>query len=266
MKIKKLLAAALAAVCVCSLAACGSGSSDSAASSAAEESGSAAVTTIEAGKLYMGTNAQFPPYEYYEGDKIIGIDAEIMEAIAGKLGLTLEIVDMDFSSIVTSVQTGKIDVGAAGMTVTEERLENVNFSESYATGVQVIIVPEGSDIKSAADLEGALIGCQEATTGYMYCCEDYGEENVIPYNNGATAVQALKDGKIDCVVIDKQPAISYVEANPGLQILDTEYVVEHYAIAVSKDNPALLDAINAVLTEMINDGTIQSILDKYIKA
>ncbi len=272
MKMKKVIAAALAAVCVCSLAACGgSGSSDSQASSAASSAASAAsadagFTTIEEGKLYMGTNAQFPPYEYYEGDKIVGIDAEIMEAIAGKLGLTLEIVDMDFSAIVTSVQTGKVDVGCAGMTVTEERLENVNFTDSYATGIQVIIVPEDSGIASKDDLQGALIGCQEATTGYSYCCDDYGEDNVIPYNNGATAVQALKDGKIDCVVIDKQPAIAFVEANEGLKILETEYMVENYAIAVSKDNPALMEAINEVLVEMINDGTVQSILDKYIKA
>ena len=267
---KKIFAIILAAAFSLSLAACGgSGSSstdEGGGQASAASSAEAEFQTIEPGKLDMGTNAQFPPYEYYEGEKIVGIDAEIMEAIAGKLGLTLEIVDMDFAAIVTSVQSGKIDVGAAGMTVTEERLENVNFTESYAVGVQVIIVPEDSEIASVEDLAGKLIGCQEATTGYIYCCDDFGEENVIPYNNGATAVQALKDGKIDCVVIDKQPAISFVEKNPGLKILDTAYTEENYAIAVSKDNPALMEAINKVLVEMINDGTVQSILDKYITA
>jgi len=213
----------------------------------------------------MGTNAAFPPYEYYEGQKIVGIDAEIVGTIAEKLGLTLEIVDMDFGSIITSVQTGKIDIGAAGMTVTEERLQNVNFTDSYSTGIQVVIVKEDSDaVKSLDDLDGALIGCQEATTGYIYCCDDYGEDNVIAYTNGPTAVKALVDGKVDCVVIDKQPALAFVAANDGLAILDTEYVVEDYAIAVSKDNEPLLDAINAVLKEMIADGTVQTILDKYI--
>ncbi|MCC8161694.1 MAG: ABC transporter substrate-binding protein [Lachnospiraceae bacterium] len=236
---------------------------------AAEESEEAAeVTTVTEGVLTMGTNAAFPPYEYYDGDVVVGIDAEIAEALAEKLGLTLEIVDMDFSSIITSVQSGKIDVGIAGMTVTDERLENVNFTDSYATGVQVIIVPEGSDITSVDDLsnEDLLIGVQEGTTGHIYCSDDYGEDRVIAYTNGATAVQALLQGKVDCVVIDQQPALAYVEANEGLAILDTEYVIEEYAIAVSKDNEALLDALNAALAELTADGTVQSILDTYITA
>ena len=219
----------------------------------------------------MGTNAAFPPYEFYEGDTVVGIDAEMAQAIAEKLGMTLEIVDMDFSSIITSVQTGKVDIGVAGMTVTEERLQNVNFTTSYSTGVQVIIVPEDSAIVDVDGLEGALIGCQEGTTGYLYCSDTpenggYGEENVVAYTNGATAVQALVQGKVDCVVIDQQPAINFVEANPGLKILDTEFVVEDYAIAVSKDNEALMTAINGAVEELIADGTVQAILDKYIKA
>ncbi len=236
---------------------------------AVEESEEVAeVTTVTEGVLTMGTNAAFPPYEYYDGDVVVGIDAEIAEALAEKLGLTLEIVDMDFSSIITSVQSGKIDVGIAGMTVTEDRLENVNFTDSYATGVQVIIVPEGSDITSVDDLsnEDLLIGVQEGTTGHIYCSDDYGEDRVIAYTNGATAVQALLQGKVDCVVIDQQPALAFVEANEGLAILDTEYVIEEYAIAVSKDNEALLDALNAALAELTADGTVQSILDTYITA
>jgi ABC-type amino acid transport substrate-binding protein len=290
---KKLVAVLLAGAMCFSLAACGSGAADETVTSdaeaaveettdeteAAEDETAAAdteetadtaaageVTTATEGVLTMGTNAAFPPYEYYEGDAIVGIDAEVAQAIAEKLGLTLEIVDMDFGSIITAVQTGKVDVGIAGMTVEPDRLENVDFTDSYATGVQVVIVPEGSEIASVDDLEGKLIGVQESTTGWQYCTEDYGDENVIPYPNGATAVQALMDGKVDCVVIDQQPALSFVEANEGLTILDTEYAVEDYAIAVSKDNTGLKDAINTALNELIEDGTVQGILDKYISA
>ena len=284
---KKLIALLLAGVMCASLAACGSKTEEPAPPAEAEapaedtetpaedaetpaeteapaESGE--FTTVTEGILTMGTNAAFPPYEFYDGEDIVGIDAEIAGLLAEKLGLTLEIVDMDFSTIVTSVQTGGVDIGLAGMTVTEERLENVNFTDSYATGVQVIIVKEDSDIASVDDLEGKLIGVQEGTTGYQYCSEDYGEENVLAYTNGATAVQNLVQGAVDCVVIDEQPALSFVEANEGLKILDTEYVIEDYAAAVSKENTALLDALNAALKELQEDGSIQKILDKYIKA
>lgn len=285
---KKLAAVFLAGIMCASLAACGSSAADDAASTdtqtaaeetaeetaddaaAADTEGETAeageVTTVTEGILTMGTNAAFPPYEYYEGDTVVGIDAEIAQAIAEKLGLTLEIVDMDFNSIITAVQSGKVDVGIAGMTVEPDRLENVDFTDSYATGVQVVIVTEDSEIASVDDLEGKLIGTQEGTTGWSYCSEDYGDDMVIPYTNGATAVQALLDGKVDCVVIDQQPALSFVEANEGLKILETEYAVEDYAIAVSKDNTALRDAINTALNELIEDGTVQGILDKYITA
>ena len=285
---KKLAAVFLAGIMCASLAACGSSAADDAASTdtqtaaeetaeetaddaaAADTEGETAeageVTTVTEGILTMGTNAAFPPYEYYEGDTVVGIDAEIAQAIAEKLGLSLEIVDMDFNSIITAVQSGKVDVGIAGMTVDPERLENVDFTDSYATGVQVVIVTEDSEIASVDDLEGKLIGVQEGTTGWSYCSEDYGDDMVIPYTNGATAVQALLDGKVDCVVIDQQPALSFVEANEGLKILETEYAVEDYAIAVSKDNTALRDAINTALNELIEDGTVQGILDKYITA
>lgn len=264
---KKLIALLLAGAMCVSMMACGAKEEAPAETEApAEEEADGSFTTVTEGVLTMGTNAAFPPYEFYEGDEIVGIDAEIAAAIAEKLGLTLEIVDMDFGSIVTAVQTGKIDVGIAGMTVTEERLENVNFTTSYATGVQVVIVPEDSDIASIDDLAGKLIGVQESTTGHIYCSDEFGEENVIASTNGATAVQALVQGKVDCVVIDQQPAISFVEANEGLKILETEYAVEDYAIAVSKDNEALTAAIDAALVELIEDGTVQGILDKYIVA
>ena len=226
----------------------------------------AEVTTVEPGVLTMGTNATFPPYEYKDGDDIVGIDAEIAQAMADKLGLKLEIVDMDFDSLIASIQSGKIDMSLAGMTVTEERKQNVDFTDSYATGVQVIIVKDDSDIASVDDLQDKLIGVQQGTTGHLYCADDFGEDHVNALPNGATAVQALLQGKVDCVVIDQEPAKAFVEANEGLKILDTAYTTEDYAAAVSKDNPELTAALNKALQELKDDGTIQGILDKYIKA
>jgi polar amino acid transport system substrate-binding protein len=222
--------------------------------------------------LSMGTNAQFPPYEYYENNAITGIDAEIAGAIADKLGMELKIEDMEFDSIIPAVKGGKVDMGMAGMTVIDERLKEVNFSTSYATGVQAIIVKEGSPITSVDDLFGDsnyTIGVQLATTGDLYSTwdiEDEGLGTVDRYDKGADAVMALVDGKVDCVIIDNEPAKKFVEANEGLMILDTEYAVEDYAIAVAKDNQELLDQINAALDELIADGTVQKIIDKYIGA
>ena len=162
----------------------------------------AEVTTVEPGVLTMGTNAAFPPYEYKDGDDIVGIDAEIAQAMADKLGLKLEIVDMDFDSLIASIQSGKVDMSLAGMTVTEARKQNVDFTDSYATGVQVIIVKDDSDIASVDDLQDKLIGVQQGTTGHLYCADDFGEDHVNALPNGATAVQALLQGKVDCVVID----------------------------------------------------------------
>lgn len=168
-------------------------------------------------EIHMATNAQFPPYEYYDGDKIVGIDAEMAAAIADKLGMKLVIDDMEFDSIITSVQTGKSDFGMAGMTVTEDRLKNINFSTSYATGIQSIIVPENSEITSVDDLfaEGAdyLVGTQKGTTGDIYAEGDFGADRVMKYASGNEAVQALITGKVDCVIIDNEPAKAYVAAN-----------------------------------------------------
>ena len=237
------------------------------AGSTAEAAAAADFTTVEDGKLHLATTATFPPYESIADDGTFeGIDVDIADKIAEKLGLELVVDDMEFGSIITSVQTGKEDIAMAGLTVTDERKQNVDFSDSYATGVQVVIVPEDSDIKSIDDLQGKLIGCQESTTGYAYCSDDYGEDMVTAFPSGTNAVQALLTGKIDAVVIDKQPAEAYVAQNEGLKILDTEYVTENYAIGVSKDNTALRDAVNNALKELIDDGTVQAILDQYIKA
>ncbi|MBR6258905.1 MAG: amino acid ABC transporter substrate-binding protein [Oscillospiraceae bacterium] len=233
----------------------------------------AGFTTANAGKLTMATNAAFPPYEYIEGNKIVGIDAEICAAIAEKLGLEPQIDDMEFDSIIMAVKGGKADIGLAGMTVTPERQEEVNFTDSYATGVQVIIVTEDSAITSADDLfaEGAnyTIGVQRNTTGDLYTTwdlEDEGLATIDRYSKGADAVQALKTGKVDCVVIDNEPAKNFVAEVEGLKILDTEYVEEQYAGAMSKDNEALYNAVNDALKELIADGTVQAIIEKYIPA
>ena len=220
--------------------------------------------------LTMGTNASFPPYEFYEDGQIVGIDAEIAAAIAEKLGMELKIDDMEFKAIIPAVTEGKIDFGMAGMTVTEERLQSVNFSETYATGIQAIIVKEGSEITCVDDLcaEGATwkVGVQDATTGDIYCTDDFGEERVSKYAVGADAVEALKAGKVDCVIIDNEPAKAYVAANEGLVLLDSQYAVEDYAIAVALENTELLDKINAALKELIEDGTVAAIIEKYIPA
>ena len=220
--------------------------------------------------LTMGTNASFPPYEFYEDQKIVGIDAEIAQAIADKLGMQLEIADMEFKAIIPAVTEGKIDFGMAGMTVTEERLQSVNFSETYATGIQAIIVKEGSEITSVDDLykEGAAwkIGVQDSTTGDIYCTDDFGEERVSKFPVGADAVEALQTGKVDCVIIDNEPAKAYVAANEGLKVLESQYAVEDYAIAVALNNTELLDKINGALKELIADGTVAAIIAKYIPA
>lgn len=239
---------------------------EAAADEAAPAAAEGGVTTVEEGTLIMATNAYFPPYEFYEGSDIVGIDADIAKAVADKLGLQLRIEDMEFDSIITAVQSGRADMGLAGMTVTEERLQSINFTESYAQGIQVIVVTEDSPIASVDDLTGKKIGVQLATTGDIYCKDDFGEENVEEYNKAADAIMALKSGRVDCVVVDNEPAKSFVASTDGLKILDTEYVTEDYAACISKDNQALLDAVNGALAELKADGTLDSIISTYITA
>lgn len=233
--------------------------------------------TITEGKLVMATNASFPPYEFVGDDgEFAGIDVEIAGLIAEKLGLELEIVDTEFGSIIGGVQGGKYDIGMAGMTVTEERKKSVNFSDSYATGVQAIIVPEGSDIASFDDFfneDGSVkdvkIGVQQDTTGDIYVSDTVenggvGADHVIQYKTGNDAVQALVAGKVSAVIIDNEPAKSYVDSNEGLTILDAVYTEEHYAIAVNLDNAALFEAINNALAELTQEGKIAEVVGKYI--
>lgn len=261
---KKSLALIFAVLMVLALAACGSKDDNT---------------------LVMATNAAFPPYEYYENGEILGIDAEIGKAIADKLGMEFKIEDMEFDAIITAVQSGKADMGLAGMTVTDERKESVNFTDSYATGIQVVIVKDDSPITAADDLfalkeDGQVwtIGVQTNTTGDLYATDDLEkpvDENKQPltptgkverYNKGADAVEALKTGKIDCVIIDNEPAKSFVNANEGLKILDTKYAEEDYAICLAKDKTDLTEKVNKALKELKEDGTVKKIIDKYIPA
>jgi polar amino acid transport system substrate-binding protein len=242
----------------------------------------------------MATNAAFPPYEFKDGDNFAGIDVEIAQAIAEKLGKKLEIADVEFGSIIGGVQEGKYDFAMAGMTVTPKRLESVNFSTTYATGIQVIIVADGSAIESldsifvfyengdpiALQNPDIKVGVQQDTTGDIYSSSDvtgWGlcdvtedgtmtTDRVVRYKTGAEAVAALKSGKVDCVIIDNEPAKSFVAANEGIHILagDNEYAIEDYAICVAKENTALLEQINKALAELTEDGTIAKIIEKYI--
>ena len=254
---KKTIALILSILMLCcSLAACG---------------GEKNSMTIEKGKLIMSTNAAFPPYEMTTDDGgFAGIDIEIAQAIADKLGLELVIDDMDFDGALLAVQQGKSDIVMAGVTVNEKRQKVMDFSVTYSTGIQVVIVKEGSDV-TMDNLGDKLIGTQRGTTGYIYASDTvenggYGEDHVVAYDNGITAVQALMNGQVDAVIIDNAPAQEFIKANPGLTILEGEWAVEDYAIGVGKNNTELLNAINKALEELIADGTVQKIVDKYINA
>ncbi|MBR6383559.1 MAG: basic amino acid ABC transporter substrate-binding protein [Lachnospiraceae bacterium] len=226
---------------------------------------SLAACTSKKDELVMATNAEFPPYEFHEGDKIVGIDVEICQAIADELGKELVIEDMAFDSVITSVYTGKADLGAAGLTITEDRLKNINFSDPYATAAQVIIIKEDSDIASPDDLVGKTIGVQLGTTGDIYA-EDIEDATLERYNKGFEAVQALLQGKIDAVIIDNEPAKVYVSQNDGLKIVDEAFTYEEYAIAIAKDNTKLLDDVNAAIKKLKDSGKLDEIVAKYISA
>ena len=275
-QMKKVLCLALGlAMSLSLLAACSGGSSASPSPSAPAPSASApaesGLTTVEAGKLHMSTNAAFPPYEMVKDDGTFeGIDVEVAGAIAQKLGLELVVDDMGFDAALLAAQNGQSDIVMAGVSVTPDRQEVMDFSDSYATGIQVVIVKEGSDV-TMDNLGEKMIGCQKATTGYLYASDTpenggYGEDHVIAYETGALAVEALKNGQVDCVIIDNEPAKAYVAANEGLTILETPWVEEDYAIGMKKGNTALLEAVNAAMTELKADGTFQAIVDRYITA
>ena len=255
MKKMKLFALALSALlCLTMLAGCGAKPAESQAGTDGKK-----VITV-------ATHAEFPPYEFYENEKIVGIDIEIMQAICDKLGYDMEVVDMAFGSIITAVASGKADVGAAGISKTEDRLKSVNFTEDYATGIQSIIVKEGSPIAGPDDLDGKMIGVQQDTTGDIYGTGKFGDEHIVRYNKGADAVQALITGKCDAVIIDNGPAKVFEAQNEELVVLDTPFEEEQYSFEISYDQPELYEEINGTLKALLEDGTVQTIIDKYISA
>ena len=278
---KKVLALTMAALMAASLTACGGGAkettaadttaADTADTTAAEKteetSAEAAGTEAAGGVLVMATNAEFPPYEYHDGGEIVGIDAEIAKAIADELGMELEIEDIAFDSIIPEITSGKADMGLAGMTVTEDRKQSVDFTDTYAKASQKIIVKEDSAIASPDDLTGVIVGVQQGTTGDIYVSDLEADGTTVErYNKGFEAIQALSQGKIDAVVIDGEPAKTFVAQTEGLKILEESFTDEEYAIAVKKGNTELLEKINGALKTLKDNGTLDEIVAKYIKA
>ena len=302
-KISKLLALILALCMVIALAACSSGDSgntnddeqqnnenenneinepdanepDGEEETTGGDYGDFADALIEPGKLIMVTNASFPPYEMTDdNNNVIGIDPDIAQIIADKLGLELVIDNIDFDAALMAVQEGRADVMLAGMSYNEERDLVMDFSDTYATGYQVIIVREDDDRIAGGNedlmlvdadgnvIEDVQIGVQRGTTGELYCQDSYGVDKVTSLDNGSVAVQALLNGQVDCVVIDIGPAQEYVEATPGLKIVEGAYTIEDYCVGVDEGNTALLEAVNKALNEMLDDGTVEEIMNKYI--
>ena len=277
---KKMLALSMAVLMVASLAGCSSGAKETETTAAASEAGAETAAesegetaaedaeeekTAEGGTLIMGTNATFPPYEYYEGDEIVGIDVEIAQAIGEKLGMEVTGEDMEFDALIPALASNKVDIVAAGMTVTPERQESVNFTDTYATAAQVIIVKQGSDIASSEDLNGKILGVQMGTTGDSLASEIEGAQ-VERFNKYFEAIQSVLQGKIDAVIIDSAPAKAFAEKDENLVILDEALSSEDYAMAINKDNTELLDKVNAAIAELDEEGTLDEIVNKYIPA
>ncbi|MDF2567065.1 MAG: Bacterial extracellular solute-binding protein family 3 [Oscillospiraceae bacterium] len=225
----------------------------------------------KAGKIVMYTNAAFPPFEYREGSNVAGVDVDIANEIAKDIGVTLEIKDVEFETIIGAVQSGKCAFGAAGMTVKPERLEQVDFSTKYVKSKQYLILKKGSTVKTIEDLKGKKVGVQTATTGNLILDDEIsegvlkGNEALKTYDDAIIASQDLIAGRIDAVVIDKLPAESIAKTNEGLQAIEMVYAdgsntEEEYAICVQKGNKELLDSINSTLDKLIKAGKI----DEYV--
>ena len=273
--IKSIVAASAALIMAASVAACGPNAATPSEENNASNGG---VTTSKvtarsldeikkSGVLKVAVFSDKAPFGYIDKDgKNAGYDIVFAERFAKDLGVKVKYTSVDPAARVDVLTSNKVDITLANFTVTDERKNVMDFSDSYATGIQSIIVPEGSDITSPDDLAGKKIGTQRGTTGYIYCSDDFGDDAVVAYDDGLTAVQALNNGQVDAVVIDNAPAKEFVAANPGLVLLDTSYAEEDYAIGMAKGNTALEDAVNAALEELKADGTLQSIVDKYITA
>lgn len=285
--LKKFAALGIAAMMFASLAGCGSSNTQTEAQTTAQTTTSAETTatsgetTAEAteatttageteatgGVLTMATNAEFEPWEFWQGDKIVGIDAEVAQAIADKLGMTLKIEDMAFDAIIPSIATGKADIGMAAITVNDERKVSVDFTNTYAESALVILVKsDNEEIASSEDLPGKKIGVQLGTTGDTTATEIAGEESMERYTSYFEAVQSLKQGKIDAIVIDIAPAKVFLGQNEDIKQVGEPMSQEEYAIAVGKGNEELVEKLNQAIAELKEDGTFDEIVNKYIPA
>lgn len=281
---KNIMAWTAAAIMAASLTACSGGANETTAAdtTAADATTAADTTAADAsaaespgetkaeaagGTLVMATNAEFPPYEYHEGDQVVGIDADIAQAIADQLGMKLEIEDIAFDSVIPEITSGKADIGMAGLTITKDRQQSVDFSDTYAKASQKVIVKDDSTLTSPDDLKGKIVGVQLGTTGDLYVSDLEADGTTVErYNKGFEAVQALSQGKIDAVVIDSEPAKAFVSQTQGLKILDQSFTDEEYAIAVKKGNTELLDKVNGALKTLKENGDLDQIIARYIKA
>lgn len=283
---KNILAWTAAAIMAASLTACSGGANETtaadttaadattttadattAADASAAESPGETKAEAAGGTLVMATNAEFPPYEYHEGDQVVGIDADIAQAIADQLGMKLEIEDIAFDSVIPEITSGKADIGMAGLTITKDRQQSVDFSDTYAKASQKVIVKDDSALTSPDDLKGKIVGVQLGTTGDLYVSDLEADGTTVErYNKGFEAVQALSQGKIDAVVIDSEPAKAFVSQTQGLKILDQSFTDEEYAIAVKKGNTELLDKVNGALKALKENGDLDQIIARYIKA
>ncbi|MDO4438849.1 MAG: basic amino acid ABC transporter substrate-binding protein [Eubacteriales bacterium] len=263
-----LIAAAISAMTL--LSACGSKKEETSAADVSVESASAAETKAESGEkqvLTMATNAEFEPWEFHDGDDIIGIDAEVAAAIADKLGMELKIEDMAFDAVIPSIASGKCDIGMAAISVTEERKLSVDFSDSYAdSALQILVKKDNTEITGVDTLEGKKIGAQNGTTGDLKASELVGDDNVERFPSYFEAVQSLKQGKIDAIIIDKAPAKAFLAQNDDIMQAGEDLDLEEYAIAIKKGNTELQEKLNKAIEELKADGTFDKIVDKYIPA
>ncbi len=238
---------AILALSMVALTGCSSGGSD----------------TAEKTELIMGTNAAFPPFEYYEGSEIVGFDVELAEMIAAELGMTLRVEDMEFKTLIGAVANGMVDMVVAGMTVLEERLASVNFTDGYFESKQMVIVKEESDIYSIDDLEGRRVGVQLNTTSDQFAREYLETAGIVQFSKASLAVADLLNGTVEAVLVDEQPALNFIGMNTGLRLLDTPFVEEEYAIAINKENLELLEDVNAALATIKASGQYDELYDKY---
>ncbi len=269
---KKLFTLLLAAAMVASFAACGQ--KENGTTTPAEGNTPAANTTGKegetkaSGKFIMATEAGFAPYEYVEGDTIIGVDVDIAQYIANELNMELEIMDVDFTNALLAPQQNKADFAAAGISITEERKESMDFTIEYASSKQVIVVKKGdTSITDEATMIAKTVGVQQGTTADLVYSdtEAYPGATVQAYKKYLVAADDLKNGKIDCIVMDELPAQMIIEQNQDLEILDVELFTDKYAFAVKKGNQELLDMINPILQELVDSGKIEEFTKKHME-